>query len=887
MLRFQKYILPLAFSFPLFCQMRENPYETLKEAERLFWLDNWIKARPLYWKCEQEFERRGDLGNAMLARFSRLRADSETVLSYPEVSRLLAEDLRKPIVQNTPSVRLRGLIVKGTVDLSIHDPVNAAREWAEAQALAQTLGEKGWEERLKTELSIIAFLKGDTVKSVELNEAGYRAAKQLHDVAGQIRARSLKAVGLLEQGQAEEAQGYADEALALAKDNPEVRFPLMAYMAKSQALEVQGNKAGSLESLEQARHFVETSNMSVYKADLYVALGTKAEKAKDLTGARKMYERAATAAKNAGMPRPYSDALFHLTTLSMAAGDFPAAEKSLKEGLIADRKLIDIEFLPKHLATAAEIEAKLGKPRQAAAYYEEAGDLIESLLVNVPTVTVKSALIATMSEVYIGHFRLALTAEKNIPAAFRILEKARGRVVADRLRARPLWTNEPAVMPTPAEKKLAAVQRKLLSGEAHDRKALMQELFAVEAELTPVELARNRKTFTIGGDPVSLPKLQQLLKPDELLLEYAVDEAGSFCLAITRDSIQPRSLPGRAKLESLVKAYLAEIQSEAPVPAVKRTAARSVFDAILGPIPEYGSRSRLIVVPDSVLNQVAFDSLVTSQGDYVMRSHSTAYVPSATVLSLLRTETAPKPTPLTLLAFGDTKPAVQEQVSAKVSREQAPGKAPGTNVKRGMFDLEGATLSPLPSAAAEARAVAKIGGPASQLFLGEGATEAVFKSQPLGNFRVLHLATHAFTDIRFPDRSAILLTPDARTGDDGLLQVREIRGLHLNAELVTLSACDSGFGKMQGLDGMASLVNAFLFAGARSVVASLWAVDDTFTASLMTRFYTHLAAGDETETALRKAKLDLLDRFGEQAAPVYWAGFFVSGDGSRRISFKQ
>jgi CHAT domain-containing protein len=698
-----------------------------------------------------------------------------------------------------------------------------------------------------------------------------------------VRARSLKGVGLVEQGQYEAALPFLDQALALSKTNPDVRFPLMAYMGKSIALEELARTRESRDLLEEAWRFVDKTNMSVYKADLLVALGNKAAKAKDLVAARQYYEQAAAAARKAGMPRPYADAMFHLTDLSVSTGDLQGAERQVKEGLAADRKLIDMEYLPQHLATAAEIEARLGKLDQAEAFYEEAGDLIEGVMVNAPSATVKSALIASMSRVYRGHFRLALVDYRNTSMAFRVIEQARGRVVADRLRARPLWAGEPITGPSPPEVKLARLQIRLLrTSNTAERKQLMQELYAAEDEITSVELARYRKAFTINGDPVTIPRLRQLLKPDELVLEYVVDEPTSFCLAITRDAIHSYMLPAKTALESLVRAYSVETQKETLGPPSTHVAARRLYDAILKPIPEYGTRTRLLVMPDGMLNQISFDTLVSPQGDYILRSHRTTYVPSATVLSLLRSGLTKQTASFSLLAFGDTTVNVQSDVP------QVPAKQtePIHSVRRGLFDLDGATFDPLPSAGAEVRAIAKLAGSNSRIFLGADATETTFKSQPLGQFQVLHLATHAFTDLKFPDRSAIVLSRDPQGKEDGLLQVREIRNLHLNADLVTLSSCDSGFGKIQGLDGMASIVNAFLFAGSRSVVASLWSVDDTFTTSLMTRFYTHLIAGTDIETALQQAKIDLLDRFGEKAAPVYWGGFFLSGDGNRRIVFK-
>src|SRR6185503_8190911 len=119
--------------------------------------------------------------------------------------------------------------------------------------------------------------------------------------------------------------------------------------------------------------------------------------------------------------------------------------------------------------------------------------------------------------------------------------------------------------------------------------------------------------------------------------------------------------------------------------------------------------------------------------------------------------------------------------------------------------------------------------------------------------------------------------------DDGLLQVREIRDLPIRADLVVLSACETGNGRLLGEEGIASLERAFLLAGAKAVIASLWTADDTYTIALMKPLYQHLADGFAKGAALRQAKIDLLKKFGDKALPIYWAGFTLVGDGSTPI----
>jgi len=130
-----------------------------------------------------------------------------------------------------------------------------------------------------------------------------------------------------------------------------------------------------------------------------------------------------------------------------------------------------------------------------------------------------------------------------------------------------------------------------------------------------------------------------------------------------------------------------------------------------------------------------------------------------------------------------------------------------------------------------------------------------------------------------PDRSALIFAPDPSGGEDGLLQIREIRKLHLSAKLVTLSACDTGVGPV-GEAGVANLVNAFIEAGADSVVSTLWELEDHATEHLMVIFYSQLAQHVRKVDALRTAQLDLLN---QGLGPYFWASFQIVGDAEGRL----
>ena len=166
--------------------------------------------------------------------------------------------------------------------------------------------------------------------------------------------------------------------------------------------------------------------------------------------------------------------------------------------------------------------------------------------------------------------------------------------------------------------------------------------------------------------------------------------------------------------------------------------------------------------------------------------------------------------------------------------------------------------------------------PSNTLLLGKGATESAFKKSV--HHRVIDLAVHAIANETSPDRAALILLSDPQHGDDGFLYPSEIVQLPLDADLVVLSACDTAVGPIEGEEGISTLARAFLLAGTRTVVSTLWTIDDDSTLYLMKIFYAELARGKSAPEALRVAKISMLKKFGpRKAVPYYWAALTVEG----------
>jgi CHAT domain-containing protein len=267
------------------------------------------------------------------------------------------------------------------------------------------------------------------------------------------------------------------------------------------------------------------------------------------------------------------------------------------------------------------------------------------------------------------------------------------------------------------------------------------------------------------------------------------------------------------------------------------------------------------VVPDGKLHLLPFAAVVDS-GQYLLASHLVTVAPSGTVLDILRRRDNP--------ATRNELPYVG--VAAWTSK--APATTLLATIRRAVSGPQRHELVALPDSRYEVETIASDLPKPSTVLLGSRATETNFKQLPLSQYNVIHLALHGYADPEVPDRSALIFAPESQGSDDGLLQVREIRRLHLDASLVTLSACDTGVGPV-GEEGVANIVNVFIEAGAQSVVSTLWALEDHATAELMTNFYEHLGRHEEKGDALRQAQLEMM-RSG--APPYYWAGFQLVGD---------
>jgi CHAT domain-containing protein len=368
---------------------------------------------------------------------------------------------------------------------------------------------------------------------------------------------------------------------------------------------------------------------------------------------------------------------------------------------------------------------------------------------------------------------------------------------------------------------------------------------------------------------------RRLLDDRAALLEYFLGEKRSYLIFVNREEAGVLALPGKRELEESVRVFLKLTSRPIPGDFEGRDAAKRMGAELLPVLMRESFRKidTLIVVPDGVLFYLPFESLITGRSDgasYLVEDYDVSYAPSAS--SLMALKIAPRQTgkKKTLLALGAPSAGFAPVGKTPKAKNNA-------DVWREAYVEGGFGFGPLPFSKKEVRAVADelpVGD--SDVFTGRAASESLVKMLPLSAYRIIHFACHGLLDESIPMRSAVVLSPSEDGSEDGFLQVREVYGLKLDADMVVLSACQTGKGVLESGEGLMGLPRTFFLAGSRSVVSTLWAVGDRTTADFMRSFYGHLRKGESKSRALRLAKISMIR--SPLSHPAFWAGYVLSGD---------
>jgi len=836
----------------------ESADAVLKRAVYFANLYNWRAATPLFKQAASLFEKAGDRRNALYAHLGTMRRDVGS--SIAERSQKLAESLATdPLLIPHTNLRLFALTVKGDLDGEI-DQSAARQDWTEVKNLATELNDATWTYRAEGQLGFADYYDGDLNSAQRKVASALIAATKAGDTGAQIFFLSTIAHGYLNQHLLlPVAIDYAKKAIALAVANPDAGSPVLANSVLVVALAESGNATEAKRLIEKllatpAAELPERFNYSL-------AAGEVALDAKQYSDGIRYFEQAIAEGSSVGAFRETANAQAALSQVYLSTGDLAHAERLARDAVSTLERANALPFLPAMLDSLAQVLIAERKYTEADAVYDRAASLQDTLVGRADSFITKTAIITGADQLYSHHFALIADHFNNPEEAYNALEQGRSRAIVDIL----LSGGSTSQQSISTERTIARLRLKLATLKSpREIRQLRDAIFLAE---------QNRAVnpdLTIFGThdfkPVPLVTIQRTLKPSEMLLEYVVAEPNSYVLVVTATAKRIVKLDGRKTIESLVAGYRKAVIAR--ISSTKQ--ARSLYDALLRPIPHLGTKARLLVVPDGSLNLLPFDALVDEHGRYVVESHIVTYAPSSTTMYLLKSKPFDAKRQNALLAVGGVP--------------YSQGKIKLTSAERGSTPEN--EFGDLPNSEEEVSAAeTAIRNPENEELTGLGATETSLKQALKQQFGYIHLAVHAFSSTN-PEHASLVVLSDPSRGEDGFVQAPEIVQMRIPAKLVVLSACETQIGPIQGEEGVSALSTAFLLAGARTVVSTLWSVDDQAALVLMKLFYKHLGNGEPPADSIARAKRELLLTYGSKSAPVYWAGFVVQGSGAGTLHTK-
>lgn len=486
------------------------------------------------------------------------------------------------------------------------------------------------------------------------------------------------------------------------------------------------------------------------------------------------------------------------------------------------------------LLDRAKIARADGQHQAAEMFLKEAVDVIEKQRSSIQSETGRIGYVGNKQAVYQELITLLIAG--NRPAeAFEYVERAKGRALVDLLASHKGFvthtldaehTRTMLSELAKAERELEKIGTPAASGE-QDRKrgivvALKKDLAAQAPEFTSL--------VSVVGMPAK--EIQDLLEEDETLIEYYAGNRDWFVFVMQRDAIAVRQL-GPLDLDRKVLEFRTALNDPSSHDYLRHS--QALHENLISPISDLLRTGRVTIVPHGPLHYLPFGALARGN-TYLVDRAAIRVLQTSSVLKFLASRNIEKNPAILIVGnpdLGDPK-----------------------------YDLK--------YAQDEAKAIAGI-MPGATLLLRERAKASIILKNA-SSFRIIHLAAHGIFDPENPLDSSLFMAGDG--SNDGRLRAGDLYNLNLRADLVTLSACETALGKITQGDDVVGFTRGFLYAGAGSIISTLWRVDDQATKDLMLEFYSKLATMDKCE-ALRYAQLQTRKKYSH---PFYWASFQLTGN---------
>lgn len=814
---------------------------------------------------------------------------------------------------------------------NLSKPEEALRYFDAARDAFRAAGKIDLELQAVSEIGRTHFAAGEMVQSLAMANEGLASSRAHH--MPMLQARFAQDIGrvYLYLDDYERAREYCERSIALFRAeryiNGEVATLLLLGDAQYGLNDFQAAQA----SYERAASLAHSNTFKEAEARAALKLGSVLADTGDFTRAVAQRQGALAYYRTTGNRRSEVSTLLALGKTYRMLGKRREAAATLEEGLRISREALGGFAETLYLGELALVARDDGR-------FEEAGADLTNLLRKFDAER-RSLLAPSLSVTFVnggqnwyavyadllmrqheahpdaGYNAQAWSAAEHAKA-WGLLEMLAGartdlaqsvdRALLDKQRA--LWAQMSARAAEAARTTTASSSSGAAAGGAAALDDLSVQLQLVEAR---IRADAPRYVELVEPQPLTPEQLQhELLDADTVLLEFALDEPYSWLWSVTNNAFESFKLGPRSEIDATSR-HLHDLLAARQPRGGGRAPERALIAAADAELPTTAARlghlllapiesrllgewrgKRLVVVASGGLAYVPFGVLTLSDGRQLLADHEIVDLPSATVLAALRREGTGRPRAARALAligdpvFDRQDPRLRQSTSV-VARADAPARRAASASRsddewrhaESQFTRSG--FGRLPFTRQEIASIAALAPSDSVLQATDfRASHALAMSGELGQFRIVHFATHGLLNGQHPELSGLVLSLVDEQGrpQNGFLRLQEIYNLRLSADLVVLSACQTALGREVKGEGLVGLTRGFMYAGAQRVVASLWQVDDLATAALMKAFYRGmLRDGRSPASALRAAQLEIRAQ-KRWAAPYYWAPFTLQGE---------
>jgi CHAT domain-containing protein/tetratricopeptide (TPR) repeat protein len=760
-----------------------------------------------------------------------------------------------------------------------------------ASALAQEFGDLAAEGNYASQMGALWSRQDNYQQALLL----YRRSMEIADELGTNTGRQLGDIGWIHflLGNFTVAIESYDKALELAVKGRDTANESRLLMNMGMLLVAEDKPDQAITKYDQALKIANANSNIATQIGCLNALGSLYVQSGDYEKALSSLQLALKLSREIATPLPEATALNNLGELQLRLNQPQLALEFFEQARNTAVSINNPRNVWRAYAGLAATYEKLNQLQQAQTHNRLAIEVMEGVRARLTGEEQKAGFLQDKIAIY--KRQLALLLADNAPRyseVFHYAERARARAFLDLL-AEAKVSGEQNIDPELLKRDKELQQRvshltvQLIKERSRETSKqdkvrigeLEKGLAQADAELGNWlrELRQRNPRYAAlkYPEPVKLEQVQHMLDDKTVLLSYSLAEPASFLLAVTHNDFQVKRLTSESTLRVRVQKLLKSITDKNyPDAEGYRREASLLSRELLQPVRQMLiGKKALVIVPDGPLHRLPFEALFfpggASRGDlrqlpYLIKRFAISYSPSASVLAELRNqkrEAAPKG----FIAFGDPVYELTPE-SVITSTLRSPGE-------------ERLNFQRLQYSRTEVQGIAQLfANDDQQVFLGAAANEETVKgSERLRQYRLVHFSTHGYIDEARPRFSGLVLSLTANNpqAEDGLLSAYEIFNLKLNADLVVLSACDTGLGKEIRGEGLMSLMRAFMYAGTSSVVVSLWNVNDESASDLMVRFYRHLKKdGMSKSEALRQAQLETIH---DNGFPFFWAPFVLVG----------